>query len=80
MPRICEFLGIVIGMYWNEEAHHVPHFHAEYGGQFASIAFDGPCSQGRFRLGSCDWFAVGQASISQSWRPIGSAPGGGMPC
>ena len=28
MPRICEFFGIVIYMYYND--HRPPHFHAEY--------------------------------------------------
>ena len=28
MPRICEFFGIVIRMYYNDHA--PPHFHAEY--------------------------------------------------
>jgi hypothetical protein len=46
MPRICEFLGITIGMYWNEEMHHAPHIHAEYGGDFASIAFAGTVLSG----------------------------------
>jgi hypothetical protein len=30
MPRISEFFGIVIRMYYND--HWPPHFHAEYGG------------------------------------------------
>lgn len=29
MPRICEFLGIVIYMYFSD--HNPPHFHAIYG-------------------------------------------------
>ena len=28
MPEICRFLGIVIGMYYNE--HNPPHFHLRY--------------------------------------------------
>ena len=33
MPRICEFFGIVIKMFYND---HAPaHFHAEYAGQEA---------------------------------------------
>ncbi|HEX6681101.1 MAG TPA: DUF4160 domain-containing protein [Gaiellaceae bacterium] len=38
MPRISAFYGIVIAMYYAE--HGVPHFHALYGGQDASIAID----------------------------------------
>ena len=37
-PRICEFRGIVIGMYFDE--HGVPHFHAAYGGEEASVAIE----------------------------------------
>ncbi len=36
MPRISEFYGIVIYMYYRD--HGVPHFHAVYGGQEAVIA------------------------------------------
>ena len=36
MPRISEFYGIVITMYYAE--HGVPHFHALYSGEDASVA------------------------------------------
>ena len=36
MPRISEFYGIAIAMYYAE--HGVPYFHALYSGQDASIA------------------------------------------
>jgi hypothetical protein len=39
MPRICEFYGIVIAMYFGEE-HGVPHFHASYAGVWATFAID----------------------------------------
>ena len=38
MPRIAEFYGIVIGMYYDD--HGVPHFHAAYGEDEASIGID----------------------------------------
>ena len=38
MPRLSEFYGIVIAMYYRE--HGIPHFHASYGGERASIAID----------------------------------------
>lgn len=41
MPRISYFYGIVVSMYWRERDHPVPHFHAEYAGERASIAVDG---------------------------------------
>ncbi len=38
MPRISEFFGIVVRMYY-DEAHHPgrPHFHADYAGQAATV-------------------------------------------
>jgi Domain of unknown function (DUF4160) len=36
VPRISEFYGIAIAMYYAE--HGVPHFHALYAGEDASIA------------------------------------------
>lgn len=35
VPRICEFYGIVIEMYYAD--HPPPHFHARYGGDSAKI-------------------------------------------
>jgi hypothetical protein len=41
MPRISYFHGITIKMYWDERDHPVPHFHAEYADEYASIAIEG---------------------------------------
>lgn len=38
MPRISEFFGIVINMYWND--HGEPHFHAYYGEFEAVISIE----------------------------------------
>lgn len=38
MPRISSFYGILIAMYYRE--HGVPHFHARYGDDEASISID----------------------------------------
>ena len=38
MPRISAFFGVVITMYWDD--HSLPHFHARYGRQKASIGVD----------------------------------------
>lgn len=35
MPRLSEFYGIVVEMYWSD--HSPPHFHAKYGGRKAEI-------------------------------------------
>jgi hypothetical protein len=55
MPRICEFYGIAIAMYYAE--HGAPHFHALYAGHEASLAIDsleilaGPRIEARSRMG-----------------------------
>lgn len=38
MPRISEFFGIVVYMYYNDHA--PPHFHAEYSGDEALITIE----------------------------------------
>jgi hypothetical protein len=38
MPKICQFFGIVIYMYFRDHA--PPHFHAKYGGQEGMIGLD----------------------------------------
>ena len=38
MPRVCEFFGVVIYMYYND--HHPPHFHAEYAEHEALFTID----------------------------------------
>lgn len=38
MPRLAEFYGIVIYMYWKDHA--PPHFHAIYGGDEAQIRIE----------------------------------------
>ncbi|MEE8410239.1 MAG: DUF4160 domain-containing protein, partial [Myxococcota bacterium] len=36
MPRIAEFFGIAIYMYWfDNQRHRLPHVHARYGGREA---------------------------------------------
>jgi len=38
MPRISQFFGVLIYMYYND--HHPPHFHAEYAEREASFAIE----------------------------------------
>ena len=38
MPKLSEFFGIAIYMYWGD--HGSPHFHARYGGEKASISIE----------------------------------------
>lgn len=59
MPEISRFLGIVIGMFYND--HSPPHFHAYYGGHEAAIAI---------RDGELLWGSLPRRALShvQEWR------------
>ena len=47
MPRISEFYGIVIYMYWfDTKRHKQPHIHAMYNHQQAVFDFEGNCLAG----------------------------------
>jgi hypothetical protein len=47
MPRISEFYGITIGMYWGEGPHGCPHFHTYYGEHEASLDLAGEIIAGK---------------------------------
>jgi len=47
VPRISEFFGIVIYMYWfDEQKHKRPHFHARFAGEEAVFDLSGRCMEG----------------------------------
>ena len=47
MPRISEFFGIVIYMYWyDQQKHRSPHFPARFGGEEAVFDLSGRCMEG----------------------------------
>ena len=46
MPRISEFFGIAIYMYWfDRQKHQVPHFHARFAGDRLSTPWTGAVSR-----------------------------------
>ena len=74
MPRVCEFFGITIYLYFADtNRHSAPHFHAKYGGAEATYAIpDGdrlagalPKRQERMVQG---WAAVRAAELEQAWE------------
>ena len=71
MPRISAFYGIVITMYWREQHHPVPHFHAQYAGQQASIALDGAVLGGSLPTRALrlvrEWAALHEAELLANW-------------
>lgn len=71
MPKLSEFFGIAIYMYWGD--HGPPHFHARYGGQKASIAVgDLSVLAGSLpprALGLVvEWGALHQEELEAAWR------------
>jgi hypothetical protein len=72
MPKISFFYGILIQMYWNEGHHMTPHFHAEYGDQEASIAFDGTVLAGSLPPRSLrfvrQWASDHQPELAYNWE------------
>jgi hypothetical protein len=72
VPRISSFYGVVISMYWRERDHPIPHFHAEYAGQRASIAVDGAVLAGTLparalRLAR-EWTALHEDELLANWN------------
>ncbi len=70
MPEISRFLGIVIGMFYNE--HGVAHFHARYGGYKVSIEVETGIVRGTFppralRLVE-EWAAAHRLELLEDWR------------
>lgn len=71
MPRLSEFYGIVIYMYWADHA--PPHFHAIYAGQEAQITIeDGAVLAGALPRTATklvrEWAALRRAELIEDWR------------
>jgi hypothetical protein len=84
MPRISEFFGIVIAMYYNDHA--PPHFHARYAEHEAEIEIasldllNGSLPRRAMAL-VLEWAAVHRAELRINWeaaragRPLARIPG-----
>ena len=71
MPRICEFYGIVIEMYYADHA--PPHFHARYGGDEAKIAIaTGDIVAGRLPGRAVRLVREWAEGIVPNWKPTGT--------
>jgi len=85
MPRISYFYGITIKMYWREDHHSTPHFHAYYGEHEASLDLSGEIIAGflpkrALRLVQ-DWAEIHADELNIDWalvvsreRPVSIAP------
>lgn len=73
MPRISEFFGITIYMYWfNTQKHKAPHIHARYQGSEAVFSLSGACVEGS--LGNrahkliAEWCTENKAELEAAWQ------------
>ena len=78
MPRVSEFYGIIIAMYYLE--HGVPHFHATYAGDTVVVSIDsgeaiaGSVPSRAMRLID-EWFALHRDELRLNWaRARGGTP------
>jgi hypothetical protein len=84
MPRIAQFFGIILTMYY--EDHNPPHFHAEYGEYEAEVLIsDGSIHEGelprRAKALVFEWWGLHQDELAANWercrakqRPLPIAP------
>lgn len=73
MPRISEFFGIAIYMYWYDlQKHNRPHFHARYAGREAVYDLTGHLLEGNLgqrahRLIG-EWTAERMTELQDAWQ------------
>jgi hypothetical protein len=70
MPEISRFLGIVIGMFFNE--HGLPHFHAVYGEYKITVEIESGTVRGEFppralRL-VLEWAQLHEPELLDDWE------------
>lgn len=70
MPRLSEFYGIIIEMYWSD--HNPPHFHAKYGDHKVEIDIQTlAILQGRLPPKATslvlEWATLHQAELMERW-------------
>ena len=85
MPRVSEFFGIVISLYYNDVGQHSrPHFHARYGDEEAVFTIpEGDVLAGylprRQRRLVQAWAAVRVRELEQEWaRALNMEPPGSI--
>ena len=71
MPKISEFYGILIRMYY--EDHGIPHIHAKYGDEEASFAIEtGKLLKGEFPLSKermvRKWIKMHKRDLVENWQ------------
>lgn len=70
MPEVCRFLGIVIGMFYNDHA--PPHFHAFYGEFEITVRLADGVVEGRFPRRALahvvEWYTVNKVALQENWE------------
>jgi Domain of unknown function (DUF4160) len=71
MPRISQFFGVVISMYYNDHA--PPHFHAEYAGEEAKFVIESlEILAGRLprraRALVLEWASLHRIELTENWE------------
>lgn len=74
MPRISEFFGIFIYMYFRDvRQHHTPHIHVRYGEYKASFSIEtGERLAGRLGIRQTkrvqEWIAARREALEENWQ------------
>lgn len=73
MPRISEFFGIAIYMYWFDTKHHkLPHFHALHGGRMAAFDLKGNALAGSLGKRADklvkEWAQERRSELEKAWE------------
>ena len=70
MPEISRFLGIVIGMFFNE--HGPPHFHAVYGEHKITVEIESGSVRGAFPTRALrlvlEWASLHKQELMANWE------------
>jgi uncharacterized protein DUF4160 len=70
VPEISRFLGIVIGMFFNE--HGVPHFHAVYGEHKMTVEIETATIHGQFPARAqgfvLEWMDLHRQELLDNWH------------
>jgi hypothetical protein len=70
MPEISRFLGIVIGMFFNE--HGPPHFHAVYGEHQMTVEIESGKARGEFPPRAArlvlEWAELHKQELLEDWE------------
>lgn len=79
MPRISEFYGITILMFFGD--HNPPHFHARYAGRAARVALDGTVLDGQLPRRATrlikEWTELHRNELANCWdRVVNHEPPG----